>query len=293
MSPTSAYFASHLRHELCVRNREYAKNNELEHVESYGSMPVVVYRPGETRHGNFLDETYAAIVGNPDWRKRLGKIHAQAKSSLPTCEHKWKELDSCTSSDALLMNVFCFPGVLEGSRVLSLLGVDDAPSAQFGFKARVPLSSGLFDRTEVDLKLGNLLIEAKLTESDFQTKSAEVVRGYRDFKAVFDTRALPVSKGRFLSYQLIRNVLAAHANQCSFCVLLDARRPDLIEQWYSVMRCVRVADLRVRCKVLTWQELSETLPDVLRQFLACKCGIAAAGETVPSSFSDKALCFDE
>jgi hypothetical protein len=295
MSPTSAYFASHLRHELCARNREYARENKLEHVESYGSMPVIVYRPGpgEVRHGNFLDETYSAIAGNPDWRKRLGKIHAQAKSSLPKCDHKWKELDSCTSSDALLMNVFCFPGVLEGSRVLSLLGVDDAPSAQFGFKARVPLSSGLFDRTEVDLKLGNLLIEAKLTESDFQTKSVEVVRGYRDFKAVFDTRALPASKGRFLSYQLIRNVLAAHAIHCSFCVSLDARRPDLIEQWYAVMRCVRVADLRVRCKVLTWQELSEALPDALRLFLACKYGIAAPGETLPSSFSDKALCFDE
>ena len=104
-----------------------------------------------------------------------------------------------------------------------------------------------------------------------------MVRGYRDFEEVFDSRSLPDAAGKFQSYQLIRNVLAAHANDCSFCVLLDQRRPDLIEQWYAVMRCVRTADLRLRCKVLTWQELSEVLPPRLREFLDRKYGIAAAG----------------
>jgi hypothetical protein len=278
MSSSGAYFASHLRYELCVRSREYAKTNKLEHVESYGSMPVIVYQPGDNgRHGNFLDETYATILGNPDWRRRLEKIHAQARTSLPRSDRRWKELDSCTSSDALLMNVFCFPGALAEMHVLSLLGVDTPPTPQFGFRARVPLKSGLFDRTEVDLRLGDLLIEAKLTESDFQTKDAEVVRGYRDFKEVFDSRMLPTAAGKFLSYQLIRNVLAAHANACSFCVLLDERRPDLIEQWYAVMGCVRLVDLRLRCKVLTWQELSQVLPPRLQEFLACKYGIAPMG----------------
>lgn len=278
MSPSGAYFASHLRHEICVRNSEYAKTKKLEHVESYGSMPVIVYRPDDTgRHGNFLDETYAAILGNPEWSRRLQKIHAQARTSLPRNDRRWKELDSCTSSDALLMNVFCFPGVLAEMVVLSLLGVEAGTAAQFGFKARVPLKSGLFDRTEVDLRVGDLLIEAKLTESDFQTKDAEMVRGYRDFKEVFDSRSLSMVAGKFQSYQLIRNVLAAHANVCSFCVLLDQRRPDLIEQWYAVMRCVRAADLRSRCKVLTWQELSEVLPSRLREFLDRKYGITPAG----------------
>jgi hypothetical protein len=289
MSPTSAYFASHLRHELCVRNRAHASQNKLTHVESYGSMPVIVYPPDGERHGNFLDETYAAITANQGWRRRLEKIHAQARNSLPKGEHRWKELDSCTSSDALLMNVFCFPGVLQDSRVLSLLGVEDGSAAEFGFKARVPLSSGLFDRTEVDLKIGDLLIEAKLTESDFQTKNADVVRGYRDFKAVLDTRALPQTKGKFLGYQLIRNVLAAHACGCSFCVLLDERRPDLMEQWYAVMRCVRRADLRARCKVLTWQELSESLPQSLCEFLECKYGIGAPGQITAMTFDGKDL----
>ena len=287
MSPSGAYFASHLRYEICVRNRAYAFENRLTHVRSRASLPVIVYQPDEVRHGNFLDETYAAILCNPDWRKRLEKIHAQARTSLPKNYRRWKELDSCTSSDALLMNVFCYPGVLENTRVLSLLGVDCDTEVKFGFKARVPLITGLFDRTEVDLKLGDLLIEAKLTESDFQTKVAEVVRGYRDLKAVFDVRSLPMAKGKYLSYQLIRNVLSARANACSFCVLLDQRRPDLIEQWYAVMRCVRIADLRLRCKVLTWQEMSEALPERLRGFLDCKYGVVPPGQSPSRSFSTK------
>jgi hypothetical protein len=287
MSPSSAYFASHLRHELCVRNSAYAAKHKLAHVESYGSMPVVVYHPDDDgRHGNFMDETYEVIVTNPEWRRRLDKIHAQARSSLPRHDRRWKELDSCTSSDALLMNVFCFPGVLASLRVLSLLGVGGGAEAQFGFKARVPLTSGLFDRTEVDLKLGDLLIEAKLTESDFQTRDGDVVRGYRDFKEVFNARELPKAAGKFLSYQLIRNVLAAQANGCSFCVLLDQRRPDLIEQWYAVMRCVRIAELRVRCKVLTWQELSESLPEDLATFLGVKYGISSPGNEAGTLASD-------
>jgi hypothetical protein len=77
----------------------------------------------------------------------------------------------------------------------------------------------------------------------------------------------------YLGYQLIRNVLGAYANQCSFCVMADARRPDLREAWYAVMRCVKSADLRTRCKMVTWQEVSEVLPMELQEFLREKYGI--------------------
>jgi len=123
------------------------------------------------------------------------------------------------------------------------------------------------------MRLANLLVESKLTEPDFQSKAKEVVNCYRDFEKVFRRSELPQSRTAYAGYQLIRNVLAAHALESSFCVLLDARRPDLLEQWYAVMRCVRDAELRVRCKVLTWQELSEALPDDLQQFLDAKYGI--------------------
>ena len=147
--------------------------------------------------------------------------------------------------------------------------LDVKPSAipNFGFRARVPLINGKFDRTEVDMRLGDLLIEAKLTESDFQKAPQTVVRAYRDFSEVFGEEDLPQTGRDFLSYQLIRNVLAAHASGCVFCVLTDARRPELIEDWYAVMKCVRSVDLRLRCKVLTWQELARALPRGLREFL--------------------------
>jgi hypothetical protein len=100
-----------------------------------------------------------------------------------------------------------------------------------------------------------------------------LVNAYRDFARVFDCDALPRVGNSILGYQLIRNVLAAYANQCSFCVMLDARRPDLREAWYSVMRCVTDYELRVRCQMLMWQELAAALPGKLQSFLKEKYGI--------------------
>jgi hypothetical protein len=281
MSPTSAYYASQLRYELSLRNRAFAGQRRLSHVESYGGMGVTVYQPHarKPRHGNFFDESYAAIVAIPEWRKRLEKVHAQGDESLPKSSRRWKELDSSMSSDALLMNVFCCPYVSDDPRVMALLGIEEPALPEFGFRPRVPLKGGLADRTEVDMKLGSMLFEAKLTESDFQTADARVVAGYRDFETVFESDELPVEGGKLAAYQLIRNVLAAEASGCGFCVLLDARRPDLLEGWYAVLRCVRPGELRMRCKVLTWQELSAVLPEPLCEFLDQKYGIVAPGLT--------------
>lgn len=279
MSNSSAYFAAELRRELSARNRAFAKQRELLHVESYGGVPVVVYQPHESelRHGNFVDESYVAILARTAWQKRLNKTHAQARNSLPRNGRAWRELDSCNSSDALLMNIFCYPGVAGCPAVASMLSIEPSQNPEFGFKARIPLRSGHADRTEVDMRLGDLLVEAKLTESNFQSKDIAVVQGYRDFRKVFNAGLLARASGKFLSYQLIRNVLAAYANDCSFCVLLDARRPDLLESWYAVMRAVRPVDLRLRCKALTWQELTAVLPIPLREFLDIKYGIVPAG----------------
>ena len=137
MSRTAAgHYAGALRRELSARNQAYARRHQLPHVESYGAVPVVVYEPDETadRHGNFLDSSFRAIRSNSGWNKRLSKIHAQAKSSLPKCERGWKELDSCNSSDALLMNIFCYPGVAASTVVASLLGVEAGRLRSLGSK---------------------------------------------------------------------------------------------------------------------------------------------------------------
>jgi hypothetical protein len=269
-------WAGSLRRELSQRAEQYARKNGLPHCLSYGQAETLCFEPYDSgsRHGNFLPSTYKAIPRNPNWRRRLEKVHSQGRKSLPRYENEIRrELDACVSSDALLMNVFCYPGVFRDGRVGSMLDAKPDAIPNFGFRARVPLADGKSDRTEVDMRLGDLLLEAKLTESDFQKAPKGVVRAYRDFSKVFDSEGLPQTDRDFLSYQLIRNVLAAHASGCDFCLLTDARRPELIEDWYAVMKCVRPVDLRLRCKVLTWQELTIALPRGLRVFLSEKYSI--------------------
>jgi len=368
MAENASFHASQLRIELARRNRLYARGRV--HVESYGAAPVIVYAPEGERHGNFFDAAYAAIAQRPDWLKRFDKVHAQARRALPKADRRWRELDSSMSSDALLMNIFCSPGVVESRAVRNALGVDANAIPAFGWKARVPLGNGRFDRTEVDMRLGTLLVEAKLTEGDFQSCFEEVIESYRDFDEVFDRELLPrveivVSRRKeavefpedytqeyeepipdasaalkghgfsradrlpenepalaaeempfdeerlqqglkprdfyardaarlkpcafkdatthadtrcgYAGYQLIRNVLAAHAAGTTFCVLLDERRPDLREAWFQVMAAVKGADLRVRLMTLTWQELAALLPEDLQEFLDVKYGIVAPG----------------
>jgi len=349
MAAGAGWYAGELRRELTERNRVWARGNGRvrPHVESYGANPVIVYHPvgedpsvgtqaGSIGHGNFFDASYAAIVANKEWMRRFDKIHAQGRT-LPKAEsgRRWRELDSSMSSDALLMNVFCAPGMAESSAVRPALGVDGESGPVFGWKARVPLAPGpngraRFDRTEVDMRWGGLLAEAKLTETDFQTRAAKVVEGYRDFDTVFERDLLPrvelrearrrtavefaeeftqeweepaalpefeaneiarefqaaiVARARdaepaeaaYAGYQLIRNVLAAYAEGCSFCVVHDERRPDLREAWFDVMKAVRSAEMRTRCKAMTWQELAGLAPEGLQEFLELKYGIAARG----------------
>ena len=273
----STQYASLLRRELCARNASYAALHQLSHVTSYGEVPVVVYQPSPcgAQHGNFIPPSYRAIQRRLPWKRRFEKVHSQAGRAFPKSDGISKELDSSMSSDALLMNIFCYPGVTKRRELSLMLGTEVGDLPQFGFKPRIPLTSGYVERTEIDMKLGPVLFEAKLTESDFQTQKAAIVEGYRDLKEVFNCRKLARRGQEYVSYQLLRNVLAAYALNLSFCVLLDARRPDLREQWYDVISCVRPMDLRTRCKVLTWQELSAALPLRLQQFLELKYGMVS------------------
>jgi hypothetical protein len=257
------------------RAEQFARDNNLPHRLSYAASPSVCFeRYGDSRHGNFLPATYNAILKNPNWRCRLLKVHTLGRKTLPRQENGlWRELDVCTSSDALLMNVFCYPGIFRDGRVASLLDLKPKAIPNFGFRARVPLGNGKFDRTEVDLRLGDLLLEAKLTETDFQRCPKATLHAYRDFAELFHREELPQTENDYRSYQLLRNVLAAQALDCAFCVLADKRRPELIEAWYAVMKCVSSSHLRIRCKVLTWQELAKAAPPRLQEFLRVKYGI--------------------
>ena len=185
-----------------------------------------------------------------------------------------RELECANSSDALLMNIFCYPGMLRRASLCSLLGIEPGIPPMFGFRPGIPLKNGAQDRSEMDLKLGALLVEAKLTEGDFQSSRQDLVDRYRDLESVFDVDRLPRNKQRFRSCQLIRGALAAHAHAASFAVFCDQRRQDLIEDCFEVMSAVVSAELRCRMSVVTWQELASAMPHKVRTFLAEKYGIS-------------------
>jgi hypothetical protein len=171
------------------------------------------------------------------------------------------------------MNIFCYPGILRRASLCSLLGIEPGIHPIFGFRPGIPLKNGAQDRSEMDLKLGELFVEAKLTEGDFQSARPDLVDRYRDLESVFDVDRLPRNKERFRSCQLIRGALAAHAHAASFAVFCDQRRQDLIEDCFEVMSAVVSAELRCRMSVVTWQELAWALPHKVKTFLAGKYGI--------------------
>lgn len=272
--------ATALRRELNLRAVRYAAVHALPYETTPTGNPSILFAPheadaGAPRHGNFFEASYRAIVAEPAWAVRLGKAHTAHRRARARADWRWSELDAASSSDALLMNIFCCPGVLEDARVRALLGIEAGVRPEFGYRPRIPLGPRLFDRTEIDLRLGHLLIEAKLTESSFQAARPALIHRYRDLSLAFDPEAL--DRTAVPAYQLIRGVLAALAEPvlpaASFCVLADARRPDLIEAWYAVVRTVRTHDLRCRLQMLTWQELAGVLPPLLQWFLEEKYGI--------------------
>jgi restriction endonuclease-like protein len=263
-----------LRRELSIRAQNFATSHGLVYESVSDQVSAVIFGEDETgHHGNFHPASYERICDESDWAKRLRKVHTAAKRSRARANWNWKELDSANSSDALLMNIFCFPGVLMMSEVTDVLGIEAGLKPEFGFKPRTPFRGEKWDHTEIDMRIGELLVEAKLTESGFQHASIKLVDRYRDFEEIFDSAELPTLRDQISGYQLIRCALAAFATESSFCVLCDARRPDLIEAWFRVQRAVRSPTFRCRLKLLTWQQLASHLPRELQTFLQIKYGI--------------------
>lgn len=263
--------AAGLRREISARNLLRAE--KFEHEVSYGSQPCVIYGESEGIHGNFLPSSYRRIIANPQWKERLSKAYSASRYVPRRMDRKRYELESACSSDALLMNIFCYPNVMKRTPVCALLGVGAGVQPEFGFRPAIPLALGGADRTEIDMKLGSLLVEAKLTEGDFQQAPMNLILRYRCLEEVFDLKMLPAGNDVIHSYQLVRGVLAAHATGCTFTVLCDRRRADLTEKWFEVLRAVEGSALRSRLCLLTWQEHSRTLPRPVRGFLAEKYGI--------------------
>ena len=265
---------STLRRELSHRNAERAATLGAE--LTYGAVPSAIYCQDEAgAHGNFLSASYLRILKQADWRSRLGKVYTGSRFVPRSSDRIRRELECANSSDALLMNIFCYPGMLRRAALCSLLGLTPGIRPSFGFRPRIPLKSGAQDGTEIDLKLGDLLVEAKLTEGNFQTARMGLVHRYRDLESVFDLTRLPMTQDKYRSSQLIRGALAAHAHAASFAVFCDQRRQDLIEDCFEIFSAIMSAELRCRLSVVTWQEIAGAMPHTVKTFLAEKYGISA------------------
>ena len=261
-----------LRHELSHRNAARAGAWTAE--TSSSAVPSIVYAQNEAgEHGNFLQASYQRILQNEDWKVRLAKVYTGSRFMPRKADRTRYELECANSSDALLMNIFCYPGTTHRAALCSLLGVAPGLRPVFGFRPEIPLRNGKQDRSELDLKLGSLFIEAKLTEGNLQTARRDLVQRYRDLEAVFHVDSLPTTNEKYRSCQVIRGALAAHRHGASFAVFCDQRRPDLIEDCFAILSAVRTADVRCRMSVVTWQELAHTLPPKVKLFLAEKYGI--------------------
>ncbi len=130
------------------------------------------------------------------------------------------------------------------------------------------------DNTEIDMSLGDANVESKLTERDFTWNTAEVVEQYDGLFDVFVADLLPRNGDEYGSYQLIRNVLAIAPNSRKrFAVLVDARRPDLVREWWTLHAAIREGAVRARCGLLFWQEIAAAAPAGLRAFLSAKYGL--------------------
>jgi hypothetical protein len=244
---------------------------------TFGTVPSILYSEDENGgHGNFLRASFRRIQADPAWAARLEKAYTGA-ARLPRSGDRWRgELECAGSSDALLMNVFCYPGVLRRAGVCSRLGVNSGSRPEFGVRAGLAMRKGETDRTELDMAVDGLLVEAKLTETGFGRASRDRLSRYIDLEEHFALEDLPVSGGMFLGYQLVRGVLAAALRDSAYLVLLDERRADLQEICYRVLCAVRRADTRSRLRLLTWQELATALPPQLQTYLSEKYGIVPA-----------------
>jgi hypothetical protein len=108
-------YAFALRCELSDRARKYAEAGGLPHCVGYGETQVVCFtpHPDQSRHGNFLPTSYRAIVSNPDWRKRLVKVHSHGGARFPLATTADGGNLTLYELDALLMNIFLQSGRLK------------------------------------------------------------------------------------------------------------------------------------------------------------------------------------
>ncbi|MCK9299742.1 MAG: hypothetical protein M0P23_00010 [Bacteroidales bacterium] len=208
---------------------------------------------------SFNPDSYKNILENAEYKSRLDKVHPQASGFM--------EMQSSNSSDALLMNFFAHPRIKEWKSLRDLLLFFQSDEIEFGWN---PLFENETTKTEVDMKIGNQIFEAKLTESDFTKKDLEVVLRYANVENIIDLKPFINENNEVINYQLIRNILAAEKYGYKFNLLVDETRTDLIREFYRVKMAIINKDLADQCNFYTWQEIAEAVGRDLKNYITDK-----------------------
>lgn len=219
---------------------------------------------------NFHSKSWEIIKNNSSYLKRTLKTH-NYKGFIGIVP-KIMEMQSSNSSDALAMNIFCYPDFMKWNGVKKLFGITDFSDIQFGFKAKVKklYSENEEDATEIDIRINDdILIECKLTEDEFTKKDKKEVLKYVMFEKIFHKDKLIQDDNRYSNYQLIRNILAAEQHDSRFILICDIRRPDLAKSFYQTIRCIKddYIDLRTKCEIIYWQDIAQVVGKELKYFL--------------------------
>lgn len=244
---------------------------------SYGRSGSVLYKAeAEGRHGNFLAASYRRITADPEWARRLEKAYTGDQWMPRAGDRRRGELECASSSDALLMNVFCYPGILRRKDLCACLGAEPGIRPTFGTRALLPMRGGEIDRTELDMVLGDAPVEAKLTEGGFGHASGARLLRYCGMEEMFSLEELPRTGRGYAGYQIVRGMLEAERRGSRYTVLLDGRRADLAELCFQVVAAAHSAASRSRFHLRTWQEIAACVPPVVRAFLRERFGIEPA-----------------
>lgn len=207
---------------------------------------------------NFLNKTYLNILDDKGYSNRLEKPHTYFKDGT-------KEMQSSNSSDALLMNIFCYPDMMRWKSLAKLLGIYRIEKPVFGWEADF-INESKGHRTEIDMKIGNHIFEAKLTEPDFTKCSLDKVKGYIDYEKVFDNDKLE-KNGYIEVYQLVRNILTAYKENFTFTLIVDERRTDLLREFIYTRDSIKIDELKNKIKFITWQEISFNIGKELKEYI--------------------------
>ncbi len=239
-----------------INNIKNNENNDFSNYEEHNS--AIIFNKIEN---NFIQESFDNIQKNEDWFLRTQKKNNSLLSTL--------EMQSSNSSDALLMNIFCYPKINQWKGLKKLLGIDNLSNIEFGWNPFFENEDPKHP-TEIDMKIGNNIFEAKLTENNFTQKEKKIVEKYSDLSKVFDLEKLNIIDNKYESYQLIRNILTAFKYNYYFTLLIDESRTDLIRFLITIIKAIKINELQNKIYFITWQEIADVCGRDLKNYLENK-----------------------